>query len=108
MKDIYLLFIVLGLVLSGCGTQHYHRTDGNEITLILRVPKAEKVELACSLDGFTPRSAGKRLGRWEVKVLAGESFKYFYWIDGLAYMPNCRMTEKDDFGFDNCIFDPDL
>ena len=37
---------------------------------------------------------------------AGETFRYFYRVDDTPFVPDCPMKEKDDFGFENCIYDP--
>ena len=107
MKHRFLFAAFLGVLLSGCGT-HTYRIDGNDMTLILRKPEAKSVELACSLDGFNPRPAQNIAGRWEVTLPAGEGFKYFYRVDGVPFVPDCPMKENDDFGSENCIFDPQL
>jgi hypothetical protein len=103
----YLLAVFLGITLTGCGT-HYYRIDGNNMTLILKKPEAKSVVLACSLDGFEPRLARNVAGRWEVTLPADEAFNYYYRVDGVPFLPDCPMKENDDFGSENCIFDPDL
>lgn len=97
----------LGAFLAGCGA-HTYRIDGNNMTLILRKPEAKSVVLACSLDGFNPRPARNVAGRWEVTLPADEGFTYFYRVDGVPFVPDCPMKENDDFGSENCIFDPQL
>ncbi len=99
--------VFLGMLLTGCGT-HYYRIDGNDMILILRKPEAQRVELVCSLDGFRPRSANNISGRWEVTLPAGEAFTYVYRVDGVPFLPDCPMKENDDFGSENCIYDPHL
>lgn len=107
MKPLLVWMVMLGCFLSGCAT-HYHRIDGNQITLVLRRPAAKQVVLAISLDGFQPRSARHTSGRWEVSLPADETFKYFYRVDGELFLPDCPMKENDDFGSETCIFDPQL
>jgi hypothetical protein len=107
LKQWIVLLLVAGLLLFGCAVQTY-RIEGDELTLILNKPHARKVVLACSLDGFRARSAKSVNGRWEVTLPAGRSFSYFYRVDGALFLPDCALTENDDFGSENCIFDPRL
>lgn len=90
---------------SACISHHY-RMDGDRMILSLRYPDAKKVVLFCSLDGFKPIVAQKVSNNWESEVPAGKPFKYFYRVDDTLFLPNCLMREKDDFGFENCIYDP--
>ncbi len=93
------------LIMSAC-TAHYFKVDENVLTLYLDKPGAQKVFLACSLDGFQLREVPKVEGRWTIVLPAMASFRYFYIIDDNVYLPGCRMREMDDFGSENCIFDP--
>ncbi|MBC2710315.1 MAG: hypothetical protein HGJ94_04745 [Desulfosarcina sp.] len=99
--------VFLGVFLSGCGA-HYYWIDENDMILILKKPGAKSVVLACSLDGFKPRTAKNVSGRWEVVLPADRAFKYFYRVDGEPFLPDCPMKENDDFGSETCIFDPGL
>ena len=99
--------VLLAALLAGCGT-HYTRSDGNDVILILRNPQAKQVVLTCSLDGFKSRSAKMVAGRWEVRLPADEAFRYFYRVDDEIFLPDCPLKESDDFGSQNCIFDPYL
>ena len=107
MKRRLIFTVFLGVLVTGCGA-HYYRIDGNEMILILSTPEAKSVVLACSLDGFKPRSAKKVTGHWEVRLPANEVFRYYYRVDGDLFLPDCPMKENDDFGSENCIFDPRL
>ena len=102
-----LLLILYVAALSACST-HYHRIDGDGMILGLRKPEANRVVVFCSLDGFNPRPADRVSGRWEVKLPADKAFKYFYTVDDILFLPDCSMKETDDFGSENCIFDPHL
>ena len=102
-----LFAMFLAALLSGCGS-HSYRIDGNEMVLALRKPGAKSVVLACSLDGFSPRPARDVAGHWEVTLPAADAFTYFYWVDDVVFLPDCPMKEKDDFGSENCVFDPKL
>jgi hypothetical protein len=101
------LFFLLALILVSCGG-HRHRVDGDDLFLVLIKPDAARVVLYCSLDGFKARSAVNASGVWEVKLPADESFSYFYRVDDRHFLPDCPLKEKDDFGSENCIFDPGL
>jgi hypothetical protein len=43
---------------------------------------------------------------WKVTLSRLNEFKYFYLVDGKAYLPDCRLRENDDFGSNNCVFSP--
>jgi len=103
----YIILILFLFVFSACISHHY-RIDGDHMTLILRYPDAKNVVLFCSLDGFKSRPAKKVSNYWESKVPAGKPFRYFYRVDDTTFVPDCLMTEKDDFGFKNCIYIPRL
>jgi len=102
--------LVLGLALlvtSGCAA-HYHQVLGNDVFLYLKEPEAQKVLFACSLDGYQPHAAFKEDGRWVIVVPGRKPFRYFYLLDDRIYLPDCALKESDDFGAQNCIFDPHL
>ena len=103
------LLLILGLMTltTGCAT-HYYEVQGDRLTLILDKSDARQVLLACSLDGFEPREAQKKDGRWVVCLPADIQFRYYYVLDGEVFLPPCQMKEFDDFGSENCIFDPHL
>lgn len=103
----YIILILLIFTFSACKSHHY-RIDGDHMVLTLRYPDANNVVLFCSLDGFKPRPAKKVSNNWESEIPAGKTFKYFYLIDDTPFSPDCPMKEKDDFGFENCIYEPHL
>ena len=73
------------------------------------MPEAQSVQFATSLDKFDLyRTKQLESGIWEVAVPATREFTYFYKVDGIIYLPDCKLTEKDDFGNENCVFIPDL
>ena len=102
----YPSFIVLLCILGAGCANHRYQIDGDDLTLVLMAPGAERVELLCSLEAFMPRAATKVAGRWEVTLPSHRAFKYFYRIDGAAFVPDCPLKEHDDFGAATCIFDP--
>jgi len=103
----HLLIAACLVLMTGC-TAHYYDFQGEVLTLYLDKPDAKKVFLASSLDGFQPHEVRKVDGHWVISMTADTPFRYFYLLDGQSYLPPCRMTESDDFGSENCIFDPKL
>ena len=105
MKRLGFLIAFLA-VFSGCAT-HYHQQHADSVTLYLREPNAKQVRFASSLDEFKLHQA-KKVGNqiWEVSVPVVAEFRYFYIVDGSVYLPDCRFREKDDFGSENCFFQP--
>ena len=102
-----LLTVGCVLLMSGCAA-HYYEVEENVLTLYLDKPGASKVHWACSLDGFQTHEVSKVEGRWTIALPAVAPFRYFYIVDGQIYTSSCRLREKDDFGFENCIFDPQM
>lgn len=102
-----IILILLFFLLSACVSHHY-RIAGDQVILALRYPNAKKVVLFCSIDGFKPRNTKHVSNCWELEVPAGETFRYFYQVDDTFFIPDCLMKEKDDFGSENCIYDPHL
>jgi hypothetical protein len=94
--------------LTGC-TSHYYTQQGGSLMFYLDKPDARQVIFASSLDDFAPHAARKVDGRWLV-ALSGppRPFRYYYVVDGALYTPSCKLKENDDFGSQNCIFDPQL
>jgi hypothetical protein len=106
VKRIFLGAIFLLLV--GC-TTHYYTVRDDRVNLFLKIPNARVVYFVSSLDQFRPHPANKiGIGIWEIKVPAAHEFRYFYTVDGVVYLPDCRFKEIDDFGAENCIFVPDM
>jgi hypothetical protein len=99
--------IVITLLAAGC-VSHYYKIDAERVNLYLRVPGAKTVYFSTSLDQFAPYPAKKlEAGMWEVTVPADREFTYFYNVDGIIYLPECRLKQKDDFGAENCVYVPD-
>jgi hypothetical protein len=96
------------LILSGCAT-HYHHVRHGQAIFVVVLPQAQKVAFVSSLNRFQPLDASETaFGVWEISVPASRGFRYFYRVDGKIYLPRCDMREKDDFGAENCIFDPEM
>ena len=107
MKKTALAIILL--VFSGCGSGHYYRVEEGTVSIYLNGSEATLVYFASSLDGYELHKADRiDDDTWEIRVPSDNEFKYFYIVDGVVYVPPCRMTEKDDFGSENCIFVPGM
>ena len=97
----------LCLCLAGCAT-HRYRVEKSTVTLMLRAPQAGTVTLLCSLGDFAERPATRQGAWWLVTLPSGSAFRYVYRVDGTLFLPDCSQRETDDFGAENCIFDPSL
>jgi hypothetical protein len=106
MKRLLLIFGYM-VMAGGCVT-HYCQVQGDRLALYLDQPDAQRVLLASSLDGFEPHEARKVDGRWVVSLPADRQFRYYYVLDGELFVPSCLLKETDDFGSENCIYDPQL
>lgn len=99
------LVVLLLLLVSGCARSHYYREEDGAVSFYLRLPEAAEVMLACSLDRFRPHPAARdRDGTWQVAIDAPRDFRYFYLVDGEVVVPECRLSETDDFGARNCLY----
>ncbi len=106
MKTIHSVILILCLILPSCSS-HFYKMNENEVTLFLYKP-AKNVEFFCSLNDYAGQTLTQRKGTWEVTVPADKPFRYFYKVDGENFLPVCPKKEKDDFGSENCIFEPRL
>lgn len=103
-----MLFSLAVVVLFGC-TAHRYTVKENMVTFSLRIPRAVHVAICSSIDGFRPHPAVRTLkGAWEVDLPSHAPFTYFYLVDDAAFVPDCPMSEDDEFGAKNCVFDPHL
>ena len=103
-----MLFSLAAVVLAGC-TAHRYTVRDEMVTFSLWGPRAERVVICSSLDGFRPHPAARTSrGTWEVDLPSHAPFAYFYLVDDAAYVPDCPLSEDDEFGAKNCIFDPQL
>jgi hypothetical protein len=96
------------LVLSGCVNNYYYQIKNDQLPIFFHGPKAEKVLFLSSLDQFEIHETVKNeKGFWEISVQSGQAFEYFFIVDGTLSIPTCDQKEKDDFGFENCIYIPE-
>ncbi|WP_300464348.1 hypothetical protein [Desulfobacula sp.] len=102
-----LLMVGLMILMTGC-VSHYNQLQGDILVLYLKKPAAKQVAFACSLDGFEFHEAQQVAGQWVVSLPSSAQFRYYYVVNGEPFLPPCRMKERDDFGSENCIFEPDL
>ncbi len=109
MRIFILHLTLIALCLAGCAAStHYHVRQSDRVTFYLQAPGARGVVFASSLDAFNPHLASKVDGsRWVVSVAADSEFRYFYLVDGVVYVPECRYYEYDDFGSRNCLYLPE-
>ena len=102
----YLLIAFFMIFTTGCVT-HNQQIQGNKLAFYLKKTNARQVFLVTSLDDFKPRKAIPIDDQWLVLLPADKTFRYYYLVDGKIFLPPCKMKENDDFGSENCIFDPD-
>ena len=106
MSRCLIIPICFCILISGC-TGRSHRVEEHKVTFKLDLPAARQVDFAYSLDGFRLQSVQqKQDGTWEISVPADIEFKYFFMVDGAVHLPGCEIREADDFGYENCIFEP--
>ena len=101
---------VLSILLFAWGcASHYYKPNEDSLSVYLKKPEANSVVFLCSIDGYQYRPA-KKIDKktWEVRVPRKLEFRYFYIVDGEPFIPDCQFREVDDFGSDNCIYDPYL
>jgi hypothetical protein len=93
---------------GGCATP-YQRIKGEQVYLYLKDTGAQTAFLASSLDGFQRHPLTRYAkNSWRIILPADQEFSYFYILDNQPFVPDCPYKEKDDFGFYNCVFTPDL
>lgn len=109
MKLFRIVFVIISwiILMNGCSS-HYYRTGKSGVTLYLRKPETTSVFLYTSLDGFIPHRAEHKGDLWVNQVPSNRHFIYFYKVDHKLYRPDCLLKEEDDFGLENCIFEPGL
>ena len=93
-------------LLSACSQgMHYYRENNDVVSFYLNEPEAKEVLFASSLDQYQPHPAEKdKNGTWQVGITAHRSFRYFYLVDNRIMVPECPLSEEDDFGSRNCLY----
>lgn len=103
---LILIFVDI-LILCSCAT-HYQQIKTDRVELYLKKKGAKEIKIAYGLDQFTPHDTQKiSNSKWMASIPTNKEFRYFYIVDGEVYLPDCHYKEKDDFGSENCIFQPD-
>ena len=101
---IAVLFLVL---LSGCSSRHYVEQKTDSLVFSLQFPEAARVQFSSSIDNFVLHDTVKNSsGLWQLTVPSRSELKYFYIVDRSLYLPECKLKETDDFGTENCIYQP--
>ena len=104
-KSLLIPIILLALIVSGCAKRHYSKMQGDEVVFYYTDKVAQEVLFASSQDNYRLHAARENKDHlWEVSVPAEKSFAYFYIVDGAITLPDCPLTENDDFGYRNCIY----
>ncbi len=94
--------------LGGCATP-FQRIKGEQVYLYLKDSGAQAAFFASSLDGFHRHPLTRHTkNSWRISLPADQEFTYFFILDNQPFIPDCPYREKDDFGFENCVFTPDL
>ena len=107
MMKFFMLIVLLLAALSGCASRHSVEQKLDLLVFSLRLPDATRVQFFSSADNFALHDTVKnRSGIWQLTVPLGLELKYFYIVDGSVYLPECRFKETDDFGAENCLYNP--
>jgi hypothetical protein len=102
-----LLIVLLLATLPGCVSRHSVELKNNSLIFSLNLPEATRVQFCSSTDNFVLHDTVKNnSGTWQLNVPPGVELKYFYIVDGSVYLPECRFKETDDFGAENCLYQP--
>ncbi|MBW1636643.1 MAG: hypothetical protein JRC87_07475 [Deltaproteobacteria bacterium] len=106
MKNLIITVLLLAS-LSGCGSSHYVEYKTDSLLFSLQYPKATSVQFSSSIDNYVLHDTIKNSsGLWQLTVPSHSELKYFYIVDGSVYLPECKLKETDDFGTENCLYQP--
>lgn len=104
-----LLPLLLSLMANAAGADHLVVRNGKHVRMLLLAPDASSVQFASSLDGFEKHNAVTKDGKtWEIRLPSQKPFHYFYLVDGKLWIPDCARRESDDYGSENCVYDPGM
>lgn len=107
MRKVLLLICGVLFSCAGCTGHHYTSKESESVSLFLRLPDVDKVQVASSVDHYRLHDTAKNtLGFWEISMPLTPESKYFYVVDNSIYLPDCRFKETDDFGSENCVYLP--
>ena len=108
MNRLVISILLAVWALGGCATPH-QTIKGDQVYLYLKEADSRTAFFASSLDGFQRHALSRQTQSvWYINLPADQEFTYFYILDNQPFIPDCLHREKDDFGFENCIFTPDL
>lgn len=93
------------LLVTGCSAKHYTQVTEEGLSLYVKIKNVREVLFASSVDHYRYHPATiVREGVWKVTIQTQEEFDYFYIVDGVVTLPDCRLRIKDDFGSQNCLY----
>jgi len=108
MNSLVVSILLAVWALGGCATP-FQKIKGEQVSLYFEDTSAQTAFFASSLDGFQCHPLTRHTkSSWQISLPADKEFTYFYLLDNQPFIPDCPYKEKDDFGFENCIFTPDL
>jgi len=108
-RSLLIPVVFLALIVTACARGHFVKMQDGEVVFSYKNKEAREVFFASSLDNYRLHAAREtRKHLWEVSVPAGKSFAYFYIVDGVVTLPECPLTENDDFGSRNCIYQAEM
>ena len=108
-RPLLLAIMLLPLLVSACAGKHYTKLQGDEVVFYFKDKKAQEVLFASSQDNYKLHAARENKNHlWEIAVPAEQGFAYFYIVDGVITLPDCPLTENDDFGSRNCIYPAEM
>ncbi|MBT4287127.1 MAG: hypothetical protein HOD92_07285 [Deltaproteobacteria bacterium] len=107
-KHYVSFLLLLASLLIGC-TSHRIEKNTQGLKIFLKQENIVKLEFVSSINQFVPLTLKKNdNAEWIVKIPGKKTpFRYFYIRDGNFFLPDCKLKEKDDFGSENCIYDPE-
>ena len=107
-RIVTLIILLFFMTITGCSSKHYSRVQDSKIIFYLKNPAAKEEYFVSSVDHYQYNEALlERRGLWSYSSPVNTEFSYFYIIDGVITMPDCKLTVQDDFGGRNCVFSPE-
>lgn len=94
------------LLTAGCAAVEF-KTEDSVMKGYFRVKDANSVAFYSSADGYTRNMAVKDGKRWTVTIPRTDEFTFYLETDGEIYVPECEMTQQDDFGGTVCVYQED-
>jgi hypothetical protein len=105
MKFRLILVAAFVVFSSACTEKHYVETTNDTVSFYYSDSDAKEILFASSIDNYQYHAATRlNSSLWKVSASARKGFGYFYIVDGVVTLPDCRYTEYDDFGSKNCLY----